>query len=72
VSRARELAAFIEEALGPFPGATFEIVRESKHPIVALTYCGKTRRMAVTNTPSDHRSRLNDRSDMRRMLRSME
>lgn len=60
----KEHKRFLETA-----GIDWEIVRRKKHTIVELSHNGRTKRLPITGTASDHRALKNFRSDVRNFIK---
>ena len=67
----RDAIADIEREAARY-GATLTARSMAKHPKLTFKLAdGRTFNHSICGTPSDHRSRLNDLSDLRRRLREM-
>lgn len=56
-------------ALADAAGATWHLVRESRHLVIDFTAGGRTVRRVMAATPSDRRALANIAADLRRVLR---
>ena len=56
-------------ALASAAGATWRLVRESRHFVIDFERGGKIFRHVIANTPSDRRALANVAADLRRSLR---
>lgn len=68
-SRVKELEAMVSKHAD-----VFEVTQQKRggHICIAVTHCGKTRKLFTSSTPSDHRGIKNLESDLKKTVRMME
>lgn len=65
----RDHLNIVEEVMEEFGVINWDIEKGRKHPILVFSFSGRTFKYPLASTPSDRRSVLNCRADLRRMCR---